>query len=111
MGFCVAHALLRLSTRSDGLSRRFWQLCKTDVRTGRWANPTTSRPMPFGDGILLPTSTIDFAGVTVRAPGSPEGFCRIVYGDWEEVPPPERRHVHAPRVLDFGDGINVMEGR
>lgn len=109
-GARVANGALRLLASRERLERRFWRLCNTGVRTGIWANPTASRPFPFADGIMFPPSTIAFEGVEVNAPGRPEDFLRIVYGpDYLTPPPADKRHTHAPCVLDLGDGVNLME--
>lgn len=110
-GMYVAHGVLKLVTSRKRLERRYYRLCDTGASTGIWANPTAARPFPFGDGIMFPPSRIEFEGHTVNAPGSPEGFLEIVFGDYMTIPAPENRHTHAPSVLDFGDGVNVMEQR
>lgn len=106
----VAHGALKLFTSRKRLEKRYHKLCQTDASTEIWANPTAARPFPFGNGIMFPPSRIEFEGVEVNAPGSPTGFLQIVFGDdYLTPPPPNKRHTHAPSVLDFGDGTNVME--
>lgn len=106
----VAHGALKLFTSRKRLERRYYRLCQTGANTKIWANPTAARPFPFGNGIMFPPSRIEFEGVEVNAPGSPTDFLQIVFGaDYLTPPPPQKRHTHAPSVLDFGDGTNVME--
>ncbi len=110
-GMYVAHGLLKVCTSRKRLQKRYDRLCQTDAQTGIWANPTASRPFPFANGIMFPPSRILFEGVEVNAPGSPHDFLRIVFGeDYMTPPPPNKRHTHAPCLLDFGDGVNAMEG-
>ena len=59
---------------------------------------------------LFPVKPIMFAGHEVLGPADPDLYLRTLYGDYMELPPVEKRHAHTPEVLDFGDGINVMEG-
>lgn len=110
LAFRVAHALLQVFTSRERLEKRYYRLCNTGVHTHIWANPTAARPFPFGNGIMFPPSRIGFEGFEVNAPGSPRGFLQIVFGDDYMIPPPpNKRHTHAPSVLDFGDGVNVMQ--
>ncbi len=111
LGFRAAHGVLGAVSSRERLERRFWKACGDVHGTKIWANPTAAKPFPFADGIMFPPSRIKFEGVEVNAPGSPKDFLRIVFGDYMSMPSPENRHTHAPCVLDFGDGVNVMEGR
>ncbi len=42
-------------------------------------------------------------------PHNIEAYLTATYGDWQALPPADKRYTHAPEVLDFGDGINVVE--
>lgn len=60
---------------------------------------------------LLPVRPIEFEGETFMGPADPDRYLRVLYGDgYMQLPPKEKRHAHTPEVLDFGDGVNVMEG-
>ncbi len=80
---------------SDNTSE-FW----TDASVPRCAYPSE---------VLFPTKDVTFAGATLRAPHDCEKYLEISFGDWKELPPENERYKHAPLVLDFGDGINVIE--
>jgi len=59
--------------------------------------------------VLFPVKPIMFEGESFSGPADPEAYLRILYGDtYMQLPPEDKRHTHTPRVLDFGDGINVM---
>ena len=64
-------------------------------------------PLPlkmFAEPELLP-----FEGRMLPAPAPSEEYLVTAYGPkWNQLPPPEKRKSHAPVILDFGDGINVV---
>ena len=41
---------------------------------------------------LEPASDLPFEGLRVRVPGAWRSYLTQVYGDWEALPPPARRH-------------------
>ena len=59
--------------------------------------------------IMFPTKPLSFCGHPFPGPADPDAYLRILYGDYLQLPPVEKRHTHTPDVLDFGDGVNVME--
>lgn len=64
---------------------------------------------PFPYDVLIPTRPCSFEGRTFPVPGKAEDYLALMFGDtWNELPPPGERKTHAPLVLDFGDGINVL---
>lgn len=64
-------------------------------------------PIPAQD--LLPPKPVQFEDIQVMGPRNIEAYLTATYGDWKELPPADKRYTHAPEVLDFGDGINVVE--
>lgn len=60
---------------------------------------------------LLPAKDIAFDDLVVRGPQDPHAVLHSDYGDtYMQFPPEDKRYIHLPLVLDFGDGVNVMEG-
>lgn len=74
-----------------------------------WTNAAYSNLGAFETDMLFPTKDIDFDGVTLRAPNDCEAFLTKLYGDYMQLPPDSERYTHAPVVLEFEDGINVMQ--
>ncbi len=60
---------------------------------------------------LFPTADIEFDGMKLLGPHNPDGYLRAWYGDYMKLPPAKDRFTHAPVILDFGDGVNIMEQR
>lgn len=50
---------------------------------------------------LFPTKDIVFEGVTLRAPANPDGFLRTLFGDYMQVPPPEKRITHNANITFY----------
>jgi lipopolysaccharide cholinephosphotransferase len=59
--------------------------------------------------VLLPTAPLRFEGLELSGPADVDRYLSILYGDWRQLPPEDKRRTHAPVVLDFGDGRNVLE--
>ena len=53
----------------------------------------------FPKEVLLPHGEIVFEGHTVLGPADADKFCRIVYGDYMNLPPKEKRAVHASEII------------
>lgn len=82
-----------------------------EERGEHWMNASYTYKKLLPTGIIFPVSEIDYDGMKVLAPHDPDSYLRIAVGDDYMTPPPEAdRYTHLPLVLDFGDGINVMEG-
>jgi len=65
-------------------------------------------PMPFTSIIkrehIFPTKHMEYDGLQVRFMNRTEEYLRTRYGDFMELPPPDKRHNHPPYELDFGEG-------
>lgn len=112
IGLKVAHVLVHAFFNEKKLKRSFDAAARSaSSKTGDdFATFAYSRGRPIPKDVLVPTSRAQLSGVTYPVPGKPEQYLEIYYGpDWNQVPPPEKRRNHAPDVLDFGDGINVLD--
>lgn len=64
-------------------------------------------PTPFTSVLkvkdILPTTHMEYSGVTIREPKKIEAYLNVRYGsNYMELPPEEKRHNHPPYELDFG---------
>lgn len=63
-------------------------------------------PRPYRNSYVLdevfPTHDEDFGGVRIPVSGCNDAYLRRIFGDYMTLPPPEKRHNHPPRKLDFG---------
>ncbi|KUH58565.1 hypothetical protein AUL39_06185 [Tractidigestivibacter scatoligenes] len=91
------------------LSQQLLEAAQPIETSGRWFNATYPLDGVHDSETLFPTRDIAFDGLTLKAPHDCETYLRTLYGNYLELPPAENRYTHLPRVLDFGDGVNVME--
>lgn len=84
-----------------GLFALTWKLLSLFVRKTHYSDIYTTN----GYGIthrredVLPLSTIEFEGKTFPAPHNPDAYLTNIYGDYMQIPPVEKRHVHAVFIL------------
>ncbi len=74
-----------------------------------WVNACSGDAVPREQEWIFPTKEAMFETLTVMVPHDCDAFLRAEYGDYMQIPPEDKRRTHAPLVLDFGDGINVMQ--
>jgi lipopolysaccharide cholinephosphotransferase len=91
------------------LSQQLLEAAQPIETSGRWFNATYPLDGVHDSETLFSTRDIAFDGLTLKAPHDCETYLRTLYGNYLELPPAENRYTHLPRVLDFGDGVNVME--
>lgn len=51
---------------------------------------------------IFPIKRANFEGIEVNIPGNPEEYLREIYGEWQEIPPIDKIHIHfAPNHIKF----------
>lgn len=58
----------------------------------------------FSCSILFPTKLARFENSEFPVPANAERVLELTYGEWKELPPPEKRHTHKPECLVFSNG-------
>ena len=58
---------------------------------------------------LFPLKLVRFEDTEIYLPANNHEFLSKVYGNYMKIPPKDKQINHMPYVLDFGDGINVVE--
>jgi len=110
---CVAiHYTVAQLFSPESLKRHWLNQYEADYPLGtKWMNMSCTYNELLDEVTLFPTGEIDYDGLTVCAPHDIKAFLGSAFkGDYMTPPPMEDRYTHLPEVLDFGDGINVMEG-
>ena len=113
LGCVVAHHTVARLFSPAFLRRRWEQVFDKpeDERGEHWMNASYTYNALIPTDVIFPVAEIDYDGMRVFAPRDVDAFLRIEYDDhYMDFPPEEDRYTHLPLVLDFGDGVNVMEG-
>lgn len=104
----IVHHTIAHAWKPEELSRELLEVAKPMEPSERWFSATYPLYGTYDADVLFPTRDISFDGMTLRAPHDCDAYLRTLYGNYLELPPVENRYTHLPRVLDFGDGVNVM---
>lgn len=64
---------------------------------------TSYRLDKFDKGIFADTKKVKFENLTVNAPIGFDDYLRIIYGDYMQLPPKEKRVCHGFDYIDFGE--------
>lgn len=104
----VVHHTIAHTWKPQELATKLVEAARPEVPSERWFNATYPLDGAHDTSTLFPTRDIAFDGMILRAPHDCDAYLHTLYGDYHELPPAEARYTHLPRVLDFGDGINVM---
>ncbi|MBQ3302339.1 MAG: LicD family protein [Eggerthellaceae bacterium] len=105
----AAHAFVNRAYTPESIERRFYDVFERGDGRGKWTNVFYATWGTYETGVLLPTLTAPFGQLTVPIPHDAHAFLTILYGDYMQEPPESERCTNPPVILDFGDGINVME--
>ncbi len=86
----IQQAFLRhCTTRPDQAPFLWFQLFKAKVFPRLWLE----------DDDLFPLQRLAFEGETFLAPRNPDRYLRLMYGDYMQLPPEDRRETHAAGIL------------
>lgn len=105
----IAHYTVAHLWSLDQLYELYKKAYATDNPGDLWVNANSGDAIPRREEWLFPTVEIPFESLSVMAPHDCDPFLRAEYGNYMELPPEDKRRTHTPLVLDFGDGVNVME--
>lgn len=59
---------------------------------------------------LFPLDKVKFENLEIYIPANNDKFLSKVYGNYMEIPDESKQVNHMPLILDFGDGVNVVQG-
>lgn len=105
----LIHSTIAKTWDQTELQHAFDHALDSDVPGDRWTDAAYPLYGVFDTKTLFPTKDIEFDGLTLRAPNDIDTLLTVEYGDYMQLPPEKDRYTHAPLVLDFGDGVNVIK--
>ena len=101
LGFVFSHL---------GGMRFYLKLCEDISRqkkvTGWLGTPATGDYIDgaYPERIFKESTEIPFCGYMMKAPKYYDEYLRIMFGDYMQIPPPEKREYHAAYKIKFSDG-------
>lgn len=107
----TANRVVRLVFSSKSIERRFDKAIASGDGGGRWVSVFYPAYGTFETEVLFPVRMALFEGLQIPVPADTHTYLTTRYGDYMQLPPEEARHTHAPLILDFGDGVNVVKAR
>lgn len=108
-GCAIVHALSRVFLSPELIGDRARSAIDRGDGLGDWNDVCYAYLGNFKEETLFPVRYMQFEGETFPVPNNTDAYLRTLYGDYMTLPPESDRAGRAPLVLDFGDGVNVME--
>ena len=110
LGCKVIHYTVAQLFSPSYILAHFIRACEGPTDGGIWINASYEYSDFLKDQDMFPVRDIDFDGMNLCAPRNPDAYLKACFGDYMALPPEDERYTHLPVVLDFGDGVNVMDG-
>ena len=110
--FPFAHAVLHKLVDEETIRNAYLKgtYLSPDAHATECASFTSPSMPPLPLKMFAEPELLPFEGRMLPAPSPSEEYLVTAYGPkWNQLPPVEKRKSHAPVILDFGDGINVVE--
>ena len=108
-GFAAAaHAFVNRRYTPEAIYKNLLEAIDKGNGKGEWTDVVYASWGTYSTGELFPCSTIPFEGWEVPAPHDARRYLSKLYGDYMTPPPVCEIGAEPALILDFGDGINVM---
>ena len=103
----IGHAVLKILFRPSFLARKAESWARRsegrpDCARAAWMFDTVPYLSVVDAGASRRTRSVPFDGGTIELAEDCEDYLARRFGDYMTVPPPDRRHNHPPKALDFG---------
>ena len=108
-GLVGAHEIVSRAYSPQSLERHLYQVFSKGDGQGPWTNIFYTLWGTFSYDELFPVAQAPFGNITVNIPRNADAFLTKLYGNYMQEPPENERFTKPPLILDFGDGVNVLE--
>ena len=109
-GFAAAaHALVRRTQTPASIYEKFLVAANQGNGKGAWTNIAYASWGAYPTSVLFPCTTLPFEGWSISVPHDSDTFLTTLYGNYMTPPPASEIGTDVALILDFGDGINVMD--
>lgn len=104
-GAHIVHKFLKIATSHEDIVRRFERSIKC-FKDGDDLYIALSYPQinALPQECFFPVRIMKFEEHDLPVPNHIERYLENLYGDWQQLPNPEDRHVHSPLKIQFSDG-------
>ena len=110
-GLTAGHSLLQLITTPESIDCEFNKVIERGDGQGNWIDVFFTQAGLLTTDDLFPLTYGTFEDMEVPLPHNTDRVLSLLYGNYMEVPPEEDRFIKPPLILDFGDGVNVIDGQ
>ena len=109
----VAHVFVSLFWSHKRLYKKIMSLCTEyegqDTGFNEWFFDTKKHASVYTDDAIFPLKKLKFEGLDMCFPNKLEERLTAFYGDYMQLPPPEKRHNHCPDELVLPDDVCAEE--
>ena len=105
----ASHGVVRRLYTPETIEQRFMDVFASGDGKGPWTDIFYTTWGTYETDELFPVRMAQFGDMQVPVPHDTHAFLTKLYGDYMTEPPESERCTNPPVILDFGDGINVME--
>ena len=104
-----AHRIVRAAQSPATIYRHYLDVFENGNGLGRWVCMPYASWGSFTTDNLFPPVLMPFEDMQIPVPHNAHLYLETFYGNYMSPPPESERYAHCPLILDFGDGVNVME--
>ena len=109
----AAHVFVSIFWSHKRLYNKILRICTKyegqDTGVNEWFFDTKKHAGVYTDEVLFPLRRIGFEGIDMCFPNKIEQRLTEVFGDYMQLPPPEKRHNHCPDELVLPDAAFTAE--
>ena len=105
----LVHRAVRMVASPAGILKRFRAVVVSGDGRGDWTDVFYAQFGTFATETLFPPVSAPFGDMVVPIPHDADAYLREMYGNYLQFPPEDERIMKPPVILDFGDGVNVVE--
>ncbi len=104
-----AHTVVNRTYTAQAIEQNLYKVFAAGDGKGQWTDIFYTLWGTFDEDELFPPVPAPFGNITIMLPHNADAFLTKMYGDYMQEPPESERFTKPPFILDFGDGVNVVE--
>lgn len=109
IAFICGHGFLQAAYTPEKIFKNFSKICESGNHEGDWCCASYPLSGIYTTEELFPVSSCPFEDMVIPTPHDAHAVLTKQYGNFMQLPPEEKRKNTPVRILDFGNGVNVLE--